>query len=214
MRKLLVAALVLVATPAFAIDGQVLINLSTINAQGGFPYRITQPGSYKLTGNLSVLNQSAILIAANHVSIDLNGYTIQCATDENLAFSSWGCIWDGFVRFHDVTVRNGSIVVNTTGVPGFMIVAGVRLLSTSQVIVQDMHLEMNIPGSIVGFSSSTGPESLIQNNLTSGSGGAFEFACPSLVVQNINSLAGIGSASGAGCVYVNNIGVPILAPAP
>jgi hypothetical protein len=211
MRKLLVAALVLVATPAFAIDGQVLINLSTVNAQGGFPYRITQPGSYKLTGNLSVLNQSAILIAANHVSIDLNGYTIQCSTDQNLPFPNWGCIWDGAVfGLHDATVRNGSIVVNTTGAPApFSMVAGVGLGFTGRVIVEDMHLEVNVPGFIVGISSTTGPDSLIQRNVTSGSGGAFVFACPSLVVQNVNS-AGGGGVSGTGCVYVNNLGVPIL----
>jgi hypothetical protein len=222
MRRLLVAALLLVATPAFAIDGQVLINQSTVLASGGFPYRITQPGSYKLTGNLSVLNQSAIVIAVNRVSIDLNGFTIQCSTDENLAFSNWGCIWDGVAVVgedrEDATVRNGSIVVNATGSPvGFVAsIAAIGLGFTGRVIVEDMRLEVEIPFptfTIAPEGLRTGVWSRIQRNITSGSGGGFFVACPSIVVQNINM--GInGGASGTGCVYVDNIGdnlgVPIL----
>ena len=37
----------LIATSAFAIDGVVLINQSTVTAAGGFPYMITKTGSYK-----------------------------------------------------------------------------------------------------------------------------------------------------------------------
>ena len=51
---LLAVSAILFATSAFAVDGQVLINQSTVIAAGGFPYRITQPGSYKLTGNLTM----------------------------------------------------------------------------------------------------------------------------------------------------------------
>ena len=51
---LLAVSAILFATSAFAVDGQVLINQSTVMAAGGFPYRITQPGSYKLAGNLSM----------------------------------------------------------------------------------------------------------------------------------------------------------------
>lgn len=60
-----------------AVDGEVLINQSVLNAAGG-TYTITQPGSYKLSGSLTVPtpNTSAIVIASNNVTIDLNGFSI------------------------------------------------------------------------------------------------------------------------------------------
>ena len=78
-------ALTMVPVCGFAADGQVLINQSTVMAFGGFPYRITQPGSYKLSGNLT-LNTSqnanytgpggpadvAILIGANNISLSIS----------------------------------------------------------------------------------------------------------------------------------------------
>src|SRR5262249_13803327 len=50
----------------------------TVLAAGGFPYRITQPGSYKLTGNLTTpdINTSAIVVTADNVTLDLNGFSI------------------------------------------------------------------------------------------------------------------------------------------
>src|SRR5271156_6144744 len=72
-----VGAALLFSAPAFAIDGQVLINQSTVMAAGGFPYKITQPGSYKLSGNLVVpANTDGIDINVSNVTIDLNGFKI------------------------------------------------------------------------------------------------------------------------------------------
>ena len=82
MRKslFLVLAAALASTCAFAVDGVVLINQSTVTAAGGFPYTITQPGSYKLSGNLTPpLNVTAIQISTGNVSLDLNGFTISCS---------------------------------------------------------------------------------------------------------------------------------------
>ena len=52
MTKTLLLAGALLASSAFAVDGVVLINQSTVTAAGGFPYSITQSGSYRLSGNL------------------------------------------------------------------------------------------------------------------------------------------------------------------
>jgi hypothetical protein len=41
------------------------------------PFAISQPGSYYLTTNLTVSSGSAITIATNGVTLDLNGYTIR-----------------------------------------------------------------------------------------------------------------------------------------
>jgi hypothetical protein len=45
----------------------------------GFPVTISQPGSYKLTGKLTVAdpNLNAIHVTADNVTLDLNGFTIQ-----------------------------------------------------------------------------------------------------------------------------------------
>lgn len=48
------------------------------NDTPGFPVTITQPGSYRLNGNLTVpdLNTTAIEITADFVTLDLNGFSI------------------------------------------------------------------------------------------------------------------------------------------
>src|SRR6185437_2583451 len=50
----LICIAVLLSISAFAVDGVVLINQNTVIAAGGFPYHITQAGSYRLTSNLVV----------------------------------------------------------------------------------------------------------------------------------------------------------------
>ncbi len=90
----LTAALTLTAQAA---DGVIEINQSIVEANDGFPYVISEPGSYKLTGNLTVPdeNTTAILVQADHVTVDLNGFAIigpvQC-TAEN---GSVSCAPDG-----------------------------------------------------------------------------------------------------------------------
>ena len=64
---------------ASAADGQILINQATVTAAGGFPYAISQEGSYKLSGNLvNPAFTNGIVIAASNVTLDLNGFTISC----------------------------------------------------------------------------------------------------------------------------------------
>jgi parallel beta-helix repeat protein len=71
------AALAL-AAPVFAVDGVTLINQATVQGAGGFPYIISQSGSYRLSGNLVAASTSAISITAPNVTLDLNGFTISC----------------------------------------------------------------------------------------------------------------------------------------
>lgn len=80
MTKGLLIAIAMAVAPVYlyAVDGVVLINQATVNAAGGFPYVISQSGSYKLSGNLTVpdANTTAIIAAADNVAIDLNGFSI------------------------------------------------------------------------------------------------------------------------------------------
>src|SRR5262245_49658786 len=79
------ACAVLQAAPAAAVDGVIEINQVSALAGGitpgdgaGFPVTLTQPGSYRLTGNLEIptLGIGAIVVTAADVSIDLNGFAI------------------------------------------------------------------------------------------------------------------------------------------
>lgn len=87
MRTVILALLsLLVASPAFASDGQIEINQVSAIAGGvtpgdapGFPVTLSQPGSYRLTGDLVVPNASAtgIDITTSDVTLDLGGFTIR-----------------------------------------------------------------------------------------------------------------------------------------
>jgi len=61
-----------------AADGVIEINQAIVEANGGFPYVISEPGSYKLSGNLTVPdeNTNAIEVEAPDVTVDLNGFAI------------------------------------------------------------------------------------------------------------------------------------------
>jgi len=85
--KRMMWCLILAAVPAsmFAADGVVTIDQNGALTGGvtpgdtpGFPVTISQPGAYRLGGNLTVTepNTTAILITSEAVTLDLNGFTI------------------------------------------------------------------------------------------------------------------------------------------
>src|ERR1700760_2943950 len=84
-RTVQLCALAAISSSVYAVDGVVLIDQShalagniTPGDSPGFPVTISQPGSYRLTGNLTVpdANTTAIQITADGVTIDLNGFSI------------------------------------------------------------------------------------------------------------------------------------------
>lgn len=84
-RTLQVCILASISSSLYAVDGVVLIDQNhalagsvTPGDAPGFPVTISQPGSYRLSGNLTVpnANTTAIQITADHVSLDLNGFAI------------------------------------------------------------------------------------------------------------------------------------------
>jgi hypothetical protein len=120
---ILVGVAVLCAVPAFAVDGQILINQSTVMAAGGFPYKITQSGSYKLSGNLVVpANTNGIEINAGNVMLDLNGFTIRgpvvCDPSRTAVTCSGGTSGTGVLgSYQGMTVKNGFITgMGTAGI--------------------------------------------------------------------------------------------------
>ncbi len=105
------------ASTAFAADGVVLIDQNRALAGGvapgdapGFPVTLSQPGSYRLSGNLTVpANTDGIVIAADRVTLDLNGFSISGGGSgtgiTNLAISRRG-----------TTIRNGAVTNFETGI--------------------------------------------------------------------------------------------------
>ena len=108
---------------ALAVDGQIAITQARAMAGGvtpgdapGFPVSINLPGSYVLSSGLTVpdANTSAIVINADHVTVDLNGFAIlgptDCSGDLDPCAnegSGYG-VWTPAVRFN-ITVRGGTI---------------------------------------------------------------------------------------------------------
>jgi hypothetical protein len=94
----------------------------------GFPVTISQPGSYKLTGKLTVADVSAhgILIQADGVTIDLNGFSItgaRCAEGGRCHVGTGG---GGIVSGRNVTILNG-LVNNFAG-------SGIHLTEQATVV--------------------------------------------------------------------------------
>ena len=131
---LTLAATFALAQSAWAVDGEILINQSIVMAAGGFPYQITQTGSYKLSGNLVVTTGvGGIEIIAQNVTVDLNGFTISSnvTTGQSVGIANAN---------NGTTVRNGTI-------SGFNTAVG--LGGTSNIIE-----EIKVVGSGTGFSLS------------------------------------------------------------
>lgn len=110
-------------TNALAVDGVALINQSAVMAAGGFPYVISEPGSYKLSGNLVVpANTDGIDITVGNVTIDLNGFTILGPVACTGQGSTLRCLAGSrttfgiFAQANNIAVLNGAVAGFNFGV--------------------------------------------------------------------------------------------------
>jgi hypothetical protein len=119
--------LLCLASNVYAVDGVVLIDQARAMAGSvspgdtpGFPVTITQKGSYKLSGNLTVPdgNTTAIEIRSSFVTLDLNGFSIIGPTDCSGGFPCAGAgTGSGIVAgdpnvpriLFNIAIRNGTI---------------------------------------------------------------------------------------------------------
>jgi hypothetical protein len=107
--------------PAFASDGVIEINqASAVHGDvssgdtAGFPVTIGTSGSYILTGNLAtILDEAAILISADDVTLDLNGFTVAgggSCSGLGTAVSCTASSGTGIASAGDrITVKNGTV---------------------------------------------------------------------------------------------------------
>jgi len=211
MKKHALAFLAMTLAPAclYAVDGVTLINQSTVNAAGGFPYRIMQSGSYKLSGPLSPLvNQSAIVISANNVVLDLNGFSVQCSLDGTAPFINiFGCISDNLTAAHNITIRNGTVTLTGSASSPNLVTGnvGVSFLASNRVTVEYLQIEVNLTN-LVGRCLDVPTNSIVRSNILSGNQGGVDASCPALLDGNINAASAGGGHTGGNCVFVNNIG--------
>lgn len=179
LRHLLAAALAvsaLVPTTASAVDGVILIDQNkalagnvTPGDAGGFPVTLSQPGSYRLSGNLTVpADTHGILIGNSGVTLDLNGFSITSSG----GFGGRG-ITDNDVARSRITVRNGQV-------NGFN--NSIRLQLSTRVVVEDVMTGTQA----AGLSIVTGSHSRIQRNIDA-SNGLIQAECPSIVTENITA---------------------------
>lgn len=119
-RQLVLPLLMLACAGAsMASDGVLEINQTCAINTGcfagdspGLPVQITEGGSYRLTGNLTLSGAgspaSMVSITANNVTFDLNGFSIRCAGAGGGSCSGSTAGIAGTASH--VTVRNGTVV--------------------------------------------------------------------------------------------------------
>ncbi len=94
------------------VEPRIPINQTNTPGQGTALYRISQPGSYYLTENLSIdaPYTVGIQVLTSNVTIDLSGFTIEGSASGVVGVRSSGSIWG-------LVVRNGTVTgCSDTGV--------------------------------------------------------------------------------------------------
>jgi hypothetical protein len=195
--RLSLAAAVLggAADLAHAVDGVILIDQAAATAGGvttgdaaGFPVTLSQAGSYRLSGNLTVPNKdtTAIAVTADNVTIDLNGFAI---LGPNIA-NGLGTGVDGGSR-SNVHVLNGTV----RGMGS----RGVYLGNKARA--ERLRLISNSDGLTVGVDALAQDITALENRVT----GIFLFGRSSLFNSVANNNGEDGVLAGDGCLVQGSI---------
>ncbi|MGH8203691.1 MAG: right-handed parallel beta-helix repeat-containing protein, partial [Steroidobacteraceae bacterium] len=214
------------AGPVSATDGQIVINQSKAQAgnvtpgdAAGFPVTISRSGSYVLSGNLTVpRDKSGIQIAADDVTLDLNGFRIKgSGSGGNGIGPAPGP--DLIPPFPDgVTIRNGTIANFGIAINLHMSVRTV--VHQVRAFDNDFGISLGpvsvVSGSVAsgnrfGFGIEVGGGTLVSgNSATHNAGSGLHVDCPSNIVGNTahsNAEMDIRE-SGAGCTRTDNNPAP------
>jgi hypothetical protein len=194
---------------AHAVDGIILIDQnralagSTTPGDGpGFPVTLSLPGSYRLSGNLTVpdANVNAIEVTADNVSIDLNGFSI---------IGPAVCNTFTFDALNQIPTEHPASSCTTTGI-GVGIKAADPFLNCSCGPVNNFKYSTRISnGTVSGMGSHgiiVGPGSRIEHvTVRSNGGNGIITGRGSVVLDNIAlGNLGIGFFTGNGNVVRGN----------
>jgi len=211
----------------YAVDGVVLIDQNRALAGNvtpgdtpGFPVTISLPGSYRLTGNLTVpdANTNGIVITADHVTIDFNGFSILgpvvCTGSPTVTSCSPLGTGNGVNSSANyITVMNGgihgmgSVAVSLSSAIGGQRVERMLIDSNGNtgINVVDGTVVNNI-ANYNGFSGINIIRSTVTGNTALGNQvNGISATCPSAIIGNTAVNNGFNIfTSGAGCVVANN----------
>jgi parallel beta-helix repeat protein len=156
---LVLALLLLFATPALAVDGMLEINQTCAVETGcfagdtaGFPVDLSESGSYRLTGDLDASGADrAIQISVSDVTLDLNGFKIANAGSRGVTTTN------DFDDFENLAVLNGVIIVEG----GYAVMLG----DGERARVERMRVRSGGSGIIPGITA--GPHCHIADNVVS-----------------------------------------------
>lgn len=184
------AALLSLAAQVHAVDGIVLIDQNralagnlTAGDTPGYPVSINLPGSYRLSGNLTVPSGlNGIEIAADDVTLDLNGFRVTSSGGSATGVRDMG-------SHARIAVSNGTI-------SGFG--TGVLMMTSKHVHAQDLRTT-----NLSGVSMVVGPYSLLQHNSAQG---LLQVECPSVISENVTEgfITVVVGTSGELCVRWHN----------
>ncbi|MBX9735454.1 MAG: right-handed parallel beta-helix repeat-containing protein, partial [Phycisphaerales bacterium] len=177
-------------------EPRIAINVTNTPGTATSLFRITQPGSYYLTGNITgVVGKHGIEIAASGVTLDLNGFELS-----GVASSLSGIATEG-VR-NDITIVNGH-VRNWGGTGIGLTVGGFGV----NAIVERVTSSSNGGGGVVVPGNSVIRWSTARNNGNVGFGGAQE----GLTISNCAAIqngtfgfSAVGAASISHCTATQN----------
>ena len=184
-----VAAMLAFTASAGAVDGTIEINDAKVKAAGGYPYKITTSGSYRLTSNLKPpASTDGIDVSASNVTIDLNGFGIIGPGSSSITPNGIGGS-----GANEVTVENGTVT-------GF----GIGVDVGNFGIVRNVHADVNGTGIQTGFDALV--EGCTANNCTLAIEPAINCNGASTISGNTaNGNADMGIACAAnGCVISGN----------
>ncbi|MEM1422973.1 MAG: hypothetical protein AAGH64_03110 [Planctomycetota bacterium] len=120
------------------------INNETAPPDGLHRHVITRPGSYILTGDVEARDMNGILVDADNVTIDLNGFTVDGRGPAGVTVPDPSV--DPGREIRGLTVRNGRIVGFETGVRGRRSTSGGTPTEFRGVDLEDLEIRSALIG--------------------------------------------------------------------
>jgi hypothetical protein len=173
---LMTAMLMGISAGAYAVDGVILIDQARVNATGGFPYKISAPGSYRLASSLvAPLGKGGIDVSAGgSVSLDLNGFSVsstaRCGpTGLNCTPAVPGAGTPAGVWVHDSGTGDGAFSILNGAVSGFASF-GIFVQVAGAVNIRDTKVFNNSASGIL-LTNATNGTNIVSGNFVWRNGG-------------------------------------------
>lgn len=159
------------AKPLAEMEPGIALNPTNTPGNASTIYRITQPGSYYLTGNLTgSAGKTGIEVAADNVTIDLRGFVLTGVPNSVSGISA-------DIGFDGTTVRNGTITA--WGISGVYLQADATLINVNVRASQSTGIRVTT-GAVIDSCAATnnaaigisaGDRSIIRGCVATGNGG-------------------------------------------